>query len=76
MIRKLKNSKTIKRSNSKESSLEGEKFEAERNIELYQVLLSAGLDLQTLKSMMDHKKKTSHIMKENNRKLVNKFIIN
>ena len=44
-------------------------FQATRSMELFAVLMSAGLDLTTLKSMMEHKKKTSYQMKENNRKL-------
>ena len=41
---------------------------------MYDVLLSAGLDLQTLKSMMQHKKEASVQMKENMKKLVIVFV--
>jgi hypothetical protein len=44
--------------------------DAMNNIELFQILLSAGLDLQTLKSMMEHRKQISVQMAENNKKLV------
>ena len=40
-------------------SMDSKQFENERNKEMYEVLLSAGLDLQTLKSMMQHKKEAS-----------------
>lgn len=51
-------------------SMDSKQFENERNKEMYEVLLSAGLDLQTLKSMMQHKKEASVQMRENLKKLV------
>lgn len=71
MKRQLRKSKMSK---SKEGSYSADKddYNVTRNVELYRVLINAGLDLQTLKSMMDHRKKTSLQMKENSRKLVNR----
>lgn len=56
--------------NESADTLNSNEFQAARNMEMYEVLLSAGLDLQTLKSMMQHKKETSIQLKENTKKLV------
>lgn len=39
------------------------------DIELYDILLSAGMDLNTIKMMIQHKKTSSRKLKENMRKL-------
>jgi len=40
------------------------------NLELFKILLEAGLDINTIKDMVDHKKKTSLQTEENSKKLV------